>query len=168
MYTSSRTRNLYRGLLVDMLQYEVEVAGFDVAGLYQKWYTMVDAELRPLVFMGSSRKDLCLFPEDVRRAVGHALRLAQSGGKHPDAKPLTGDSEFAGAGVLEIVEDWQGDTYRAVYTVRFRERVYLLHAFQKKSKQGARTPRHEIDVVKSRLKDARALHELYLREVAGT
>ena len=113
--------------------------------------------------MGSSRKDLCEFPEDVRRVIGHALRVAQSGGKHPDAKPLAGDKEFAGAGVLEVVEDWQGDTYRAAYTVRFKERVYLLHAFQKKSKQGIKTSRHDIDVIKSRLRDARVLHEEYLR-----
>lgn len=114
--------------------------------------------------MGSSRKDLCEFPEDVRRVIGYALRMAQSGGKHPDAKPLTGDSEFAGAGVLEVVEDWHGDTYRAIYTVRFKERVYLLHAFQKKSKQGAKTPRHDMEVIKSRLKEARALHEQYVKE----
>lgn len=124
----------------------------------------MNVEQRPLVFIGSSRRDLCEFPEDVRRIIGHVLRVAQSGGKHPDAKPLTGDREFAGAGVLEVVEDWQVDTYRAVYTVRFRERIYLLHAFQKKSKQGVRTPRHEIEMIKSRLRDARALHERYVKE----
>jgi phage-related protein len=120
-------------------------------------------EQRPLIFIGSSRKDLCEFPEDVRRSMGHALRIAQSGGKHPDAKPLTGEKDFTGAGVLEAVEDWQGDTYRAVYTVRFRERVYLLHAFQKKSKQGIKTSQHDIDVIKSRLRDAKTLHEQYLK-----
>ena len=119
-------------------------------------------EARPLIFVGSSRKDLCDFPEDVRRIMGHALRIAQSGGKHPAAKPLAGDRDFAGAGVLEIVDDWQGDTYRAVYTVRFKERVYLLHAFQKKSKQGVNTPQREIELIKSRLRDARALHEQFL------
>lgn len=123
----------------------------------------MSVEQRPLVFLGSSRKDLCEFPEDVRRVVGHAPRIAQGGGKHPDAKPLTGDKDFAGAGVLEILEDWQGDTYRAVYTVRFRERVYLLHAFQKKSKQGISTPQHDIDLIKSRLRDAETLHERFLR-----
>lgn len=120
-------------------------------------------EQRPLIFVGSSRRDLCEFPENVRRIMGHALRVAQSGGKHADAKPLTGDNEFAGAGVLEVVEDWQGDTYRAVYTVRFKERVYLLHAFQKKSKQGIKTPQHDMDLIKSRLRDAKAMHEQFLR-----
>lgn len=90
-------------------------------------------------------------PGDVIREVGHALFVAQMGGKHDDAKPLRG---FGGASVLEIVEDHDGDTYRAVYTVRFAEIVYVLHAFQKKSKKGIATPPHEIDKVKSRLKRA--------------
>jgi phage-related protein len=120
-------------------------------------------EQRPLVFVGSSRRDLREFPEHVRRIMGHALRVAQSGRKHVNARPLRGYKDFAAAGVLEVVEDWQGDTYRAVYTVRFRERVYLLHAFQKKSKHGIKTPRHDVEVIKSRLKDARAIHEQHLQ-----
>ena len=83
--------------------------------------------------------------------MGHALDIAQQGKKHQDAKPLVG---FGGAGVLEIVEDYAGDTYRAVYTVRFIGAVYALHAFQKKSKKGIETPKQEIELIRSRLKKA--------------
>ncbi len=86
------------------------------------------------VFVGSSLEDLKAFPREVQRVVGFALRAAQEGGKYPDAKPMKG---FKGAGVLEIVEDYDGDGYRAVYTVRFSNAVYVLHAFQKKSKRGS-------------------------------
>jgi phage-related protein len=92
------------------------------------------------------------FPEDVKDAIGYALYIAQQGGKHPDAKPLRG---FGSAGVLEIVENYSGDTYRAVYTVRMAGRVYALHAFQKKSKKGIKAPRSENELIKSRLKRAR-------------
>ena len=85
--------------------------------------------------------------------MGYALYLAQMGGKHPDAKPLKG---FKGAGVLELVEDYAGDAYRAVYTVRFGDAVYILHAFQKKSKTGRKTPRLEKDRIAERLKQAEA------------
>jgi len=88
--------------------------------------------------------------------VGTALHWAQLGEKHPDAKPMKG---FKGANVLEIVEDYDGDTYRAVYTVRLAETVYVLHAFQKKSKRGIATPKRDVDLIKSRLKDAKAHHE---------
>jgi phage-related protein len=91
----------------------------------------------------------------VKDAVGYALYIAQRGGKHADAKPLRG---FGGAGTLEILEDHAGDTYRAVYTVRFADRVYVLHAFQKKSKTGITTPKREIELIKSRLKRAEADH----------
>ncbi|MEN6358314.1 MAG: type II toxin-antitoxin system RelE/ParE family toxin [Armatimonadota bacterium] len=111
----------------------------------------MDASDRPLFWIGSSLDDLRSFPEDVRRVIGFALRRAQDGGKHVDAKPLKG---FGGAGVLEIVEDDDGNTYRAVYTVKFAGVVYVLHAFQKKSKKGITTPKHEIDLVRSRLKRA--------------
>ncbi len=83
------------------------------------------------------------------REVGHALYIAQQGGKHGSAKPLKG---FGGAGVLEVLEDCEGDAYRAVYTVRFSEVVYVLHAFQKKSKHGIATPPQEIDKIRARLK----------------
>jgi len=102
-------------------------------------------------WVGSTRDDLRRFPAEVREVVGHALNEAQLGGKHPKAKPLAG---FHGAGVVEIVEDFDGDTYRAVYTVRFAGVVYALHAFQKKSKKGIETPKSDIDLVKQRLKFA--------------
>ena len=111
---------------------------------------------KPLFWVGSARKDLREFPEEIKDIVGHALHIAQVGGKHPDAKPLVG---FGGAGVLEIVEDHSGNTYRAVYTVRFAEAVYVLHAFQKKSKRGIRTPEKEIELVRERLKRAEKDHE---------
>ena len=88
--------------------------------------------------------------------MGYALWLAQQGDKHPDAKPLKG---FGGGGVLEVVEDHDGDTYRAVYTVKFKDVVYLLHAFQKKSRRGAKTPQEDIEIVRTRLKIAEADHE---------
>ncbi len=110
---------------------------------------------KPLAWIGSSRKDLKSFPEDVRDLFGYALYVAQMGGKHPDAKPLTG---FGGAGVLEIVDDHQGSTYRVVYTVRLGEVVYALHAFQKKSTAGIATRKQDVDLVKQRLKQAEELH----------
>lgn len=111
--------------------------------------------IKPVVWVGSARADLASFPEDVKDAVGYALYIAQRGGKHADAKPLKG---FGGAGVLEIVEDHAGDTYRAVYTVQFADRIYVLHAFQKKSKTGVATPKREIELIKSRLKRAEQEH----------
>ena len=88
--------------------------------------------LKPIEWIASSLDDLRDFPEDVQQSMGYALYQAQCGGKHPDAKPLKG---FKGAGVLEVIEDFDGDTYRAVYTVKFDGAVYVLHAFQKKSKE---------------------------------
>jgi phage-related protein len=116
---------------------------------------MAASEVKPVVWVGSSLRDLRGFPDDVQGALGYALFQAQIGGKHPAAKPLKG---FGGAGVLEIVEDHEGDTYRAVYTVRFSEAVYVLHAFQKKSRRGRATPKAELDLIRARLSDARALH----------
>jgi phage-related protein len=106
---------------------------------------------KPIFWVASSKEDLRRFPREVRRTFGQALFDAQTGGKHPDAKPLKG---FKGAGVLEVVEDDDGNTYRAVYTVKFAGVVYVLHAFQKKSKSGIKTPLEEIEKVKSRLKEA--------------
>jgi phage-related protein len=120
--------------------------------------TLDDAESRrpkPVFWVASSRKDLRKFPKGVRRTVGQALFDAQTGGKHPDAKPLKG---FHGTGVLEVVEDDDGSTYRAVYTVKFAGIVYVLHAFQKKSKRGSKTPAAEIEKVKARLKEAEKHH----------
>ena len=113
--------------------------------------TRNDAPPKPVRWVGSSKDDLSGFPEEVRRRVGGALWDAQRGLKAPYAKPLRG---FGGAGVLEIVDDYDGDTYRAVYTVRFAGVVYVLHAFQKKSKSGKATPKAEPDLIKQRLKRA--------------
>ncbi|MEG4146707.1 type II toxin-antitoxin system RelE/ParE family toxin [Microcoleus sp. Pol12B5] len=107
--------------------------------------------LKPVEWIGSSRDDLREFPEDVQQIMGFALYRAQLGKKHPDAKPLKG---FKGAGVLEIVDNFDGDTYRAVYTVKFEGIVYVLHAFQKKSKQGISTPKQDIELIEARLKRA--------------
>jgi phage-related protein len=109
---------------------------------------------RNLIWMGSSRDDLRQFPEEVKDMMGYALHLAQSGEKHADSKPLRG---FGGAGVLEVVEDDQSGTYRAVYTVNLETAVYVLHAFQKKSKGGVATPPRDLDIIRSRLADASAI-----------
>jgi len=109
--------------------------------------------VKPVIWLGSTRKDLKEFPEDVRDVFGYALYLAQTGGKHPAAKPLRG---FGGAGVLEVVEEHQGNAYRAVYTVKFSEAVYALHAFQKKSATGIATRKEDIELIRQRLKLAQA------------
>ena len=96
------------------------------------------------------------FSEGVKDVLGYALHLAQHGEKHLDAKPLKG---FGGAKTLEVVEDHQGDTYRAVYTVKFEGYVYVLHCFQKKSKKGIATPKPDMDKIRARLKDAELLHQ---------
>lgn len=111
---------------------------------------------KPIRWVGSSREDLRSLPPLVKRAFGFALRAAQNGAKHPDAKPLHG---FGGAGVLEVVEDYAGDTYRAVYTVTLGSAVYVLHVFQKKSKHGIGTPQHVMDLIRARLQAARRMHE---------
>ena len=107
--------------------------------------------LKPVIWVGSSRKDLREFPEPVQNLMGYALFVAQQGGKHRDAKVLAG---FGGAGVLEIVKDHRGDTFREVYTLRYAGAVYVLHAFQKKSKTGRETPRRDMDLIKQRLREA--------------
>jgi phage-related protein len=122
--------------------------------------TRRDVQPKPVRWVGNSKDDLIGFPQEVRRRVGSALWDAQCGLKAPYAKPLRG---FAGAGVLEIVDDHDGDTYRAVYTVRFAGAVYVLHAFQKKSKRGIATPKAELDLIKQRLKRAREDYEQWSR-----
>jgi len=107
--------------------------------------------VKPLYWVGGSKKDIAAMPEEVQDIFGYALYLAQIGQKHEDAKPLKG---FGSAGVLEVVEDWHGDTYRAVYTVCFTAAVFVLHVFQKKAKKGVKTPRHEIALIRQRLKAA--------------
>jgi phage-related protein len=111
--------------------------------------------LKPAYWVASSKEDLRAFPEAVQRDIGRALRVAQLGGKHESAKPLKG---FRGAGVLEIIEHHDGDTYRAVYTVRLADAVYVLHAFQKKSTKGIQTPKHVLDLIKARLRIAERDH----------
>jgi len=115
---------------------------------------------KPVRWVGSSKDDLSTFPQEVRRRVGGALWDAQLGLKAPFAKPLRG---FGGAGVLEVVDDYDGNTYRAVYTVRFAGAVYVLHAFQKKSKRGIATPKAELDLIKQRFKRAREDYERWSR-----
>jgi phage-related protein len=119
------------------------------------------SEPKPVFWVASSRRDLRRFPKRVRSTFGQALYDAQSGGKHPDAKPLKG---FGGAGVLEVVEEDDGKTYRAVYTVMFAGVVYVLHAFQKKSKSGIRTPAEEIEKVRFRLKEATKHHAEWVEQ----
>lgn len=116
---------------------------------------------KPVFWVTSSRKDLRGFPKGVRQTVGQALFDAQTGGKHSDAKPLKG---FKGAGVLEVVEDDDGSTYRAVYTVKFAGVVYVLHAFQKRSKSGSKTPPEEIEKVRTRLKEAEKHHAAWVEQ----
>ncbi len=116
---------------------------------------MDETPLKTVVWVGPTRKELKAFPRPVQRAVGLALYAAQLGERPPDAKPLKG---FGGAGVLELVEDHRGDTYRAVYTVRFATKIYVLHAFQKKSKSGIATPQKEIELIRARLKWAERLY----------
>ncbi|MCL9653048.1 type II toxin-antitoxin system RelE/ParE family toxin [Pantoea agglomerans] len=115
---------------------------------------MTDQDEKPLIWIGSSRKDLQNLPRDVQRFFGFALDFAQRGEKHDDAKVLKG---FGGAGVLEVIEDDIGGTYRAVYTVRFAEAIFVLHAFQKKSKRGIATPKEDMEIIRNRLKVAEAV-----------
>lgn len=103
---------------------------------------------KPLYWIGSSLKDFREFPDPVKDEVGYALFVAQQGGKHLSAKPLKG---FGGAGIVEVVSDHRGDTFRTVYTVQIGDAIYVLHAFQKKSKSGRETPRNEIELIKQRL-----------------
>jgi phage-related protein len=112
---------------------------------------------RPLVWIGSTRKDVRGFPHAVRRDIGYALYAAQDGEIDPSAKPLGG---FGGASVLEIVARHRGDTWRAIYTVRYPEAVYVLHVFQKKSKRGTATPKQDIDLIRQRLNEAERQHRL--------
>ena len=114
---------------------------------------------KPIKWVASAKRDLDAMPEDVKDVFGHAIDLAQAGGKHLDAKPLSG---FGSAGVLEVVEDFRGGTYRAVYTVKFAGWVYVLHCFQKKSKNGIKTPKEDLELIDARLKAAKVDFEGWL------
>lgn len=111
---------------------------------------------KPLFWIGSSKRDLDAFPEEVKYEIGVALSVAQFGGKHPSAKPWKGE----GAGVFEVVEDHRGDTFRAVYTVRFQGAAYVLHAFQKKSPSGVKTSRADTELIAQRLRAAKQDYEV--------
>ena len=106
--------------------------------------------VKPCLFVGPSRRELQIFPDEVRGTIGHALHQAQCGEEADSAKALQG---FGGRSILEIVDDFEGNTYRVIYTVRFKGLIYVLHAFQKKSKKGTATPKQTIDLIKSRLRD---------------
>jgi phage-related protein len=113
--------------------------------------TKPSAEFKPLAWVGGAKRDLLALPEEVIDTFGYALHVAQTGRKHEKAKPLHG---FGSAGVLEVVEDWLGNTYRAVYTVRFSAAVFVLHVFQKKAKRGIATPKLDMEFIRGRLKVA--------------
>ena len=122
---------------------------------------MQNKAVKPLLWIASSRKDLRALPIGVRRRFGLSLFAVQEGETPPFAKPLKG---FSGAGVLELIEDERGSTYRAIYTVRFAGIVYVLHVFQKKSKHGIATPKHEIDLIHERLKLAQNDYAIRIKE----
>jgi phage-related protein len=115
---------------------------------------------KPLFWIASSKADLKAFPDEVGRVMGFALWQAQLGKKHPSAMPLKG---FHGAGVLEVTDDYDGNTYRSIYTLKFAGAIYVLCAFQKKSKRGTKTPKHVIDLIHQRLKTAKEHYENWLK-----
>lgn len=114
---------------------------------------MSQNEEKELVWVGSSKKDLSAFPEDVKDFIGFALDNAQFGDKHPDAKPLNA-GKLQGKGIFEVVDRFDGDTYRAVYTLKLEGRIYVLHTFMKKSHKGKETPKHDIDLIANRYNTA--------------
>ena len=116
--------------------------------------------LKQLIFITSAKKALQEFPLTVRRDIGFALYEVKQGKTPRNVKPLKG---FGGAGVVEIIDDYDGDTYRAVYTVKFQKIIYILHCFQKKSKKGIATPKQEIDLIKQRLKQAEIGYQEWLK-----
>jgi phage-related protein len=106
-----------------------------------------EADQRESIWVGSSLRDMREFPEEARQVMGFALCLAQAGGKHPSVSPLRA---FGGASVLEVRDDYRGDTYRGIFTERFADAVYVLHALKKRAKRGRATPQRDIDLVRSR------------------
>ncbi len=121
---------------------------------------MDERQPRTLGWIASSRRDMRALPKEVRRSFGVALYAAQIGETPPIAKPLRG---FGSAGVLELIEDDAGGTYRAVYTVRYATAIYVLHVFQKKSKQGIATPKSDLELIRERLKRAEEFHATWKR-----
>ena len=122
---------------------------------------MTETKPKALVWVGSSRRDMRAMPKEIRRSFGVVLYAVQTGETPPIAKVLKG---FGGAGVLELIEDDAGGTYRAVYTVRYATAIYVLHVFQKKSKRGRETPQRDMNLVKERLKRAGELHAMKMKE----
>jgi len=118
-------------------------------------------QIKPIIWVASAKSDLISLPDEVQDEIGHALYQAQKGEKSDKAKPFKG---FGSAAVLEIVESDSGGTYRAVYTVKFKEAIAVLHVFQKKSKQGIATPKQDVDLIKSRFKLAEQKYEAWLLE----
>jgi phage-related protein len=118
-------------------------------------------DAKPLVWIGSSREDLKKFPEEVQDVAGFGLHKAQMGSKHPAAKPLKG---YHGAGVVEIIDNYSGNTYRIIYTTKLEGVIYVLHAFQKKAKTGIETPKQEIVLINSRLRIAIEHHKLRFKK----
>jgi len=123
--------------------------------IYPKGYIWRIASEKPVHWIGSSKRDYMAFPGPVQDEMGFALGVAQLGGKHPRAKPWKGE----GPGVFELVESFDGNAYRAIYTVRYGEAIYVLHAFQKKSPSGIRTAATDVELVAARLRLARADYE---------
>ena len=119
------------------------------------------SDIKPIIWLGDSLVNLRDFPETVRSEFGFAIYRAQEGAKHVAAKPMKG---FGGAGVLEVVEDDDGKTYRAIYTVKFKGVIYVLHIFQKKSKQGSKTPQGDIELIRARLQWAQAHYAKWQEE----
>ncbi|GAA0603393.1 type II toxin-antitoxin system RelE/ParE family toxin [Paenochrobactrum glaciei] len=118
--------------------------------------------MKDVFWMGATLEEVRDFPIEVRQEIGFSLHLAQEGRKAVNVTPLVG---FGGASVLEVISNGDGGTYRAVYTIRFSDAVYVLHAFQKKSKRGIATPKKEINLIKERLKAAEQ-HYIQLQKVA--
>lgn len=117
---------------------------------------------KELVWIGSSRKDLLSFPDEVKSVMGYGLYLAQVGNRHKSTTVLKG---FEGSGVIEIIDEDRSGTYRVVYAIKFRSLLFVLHAFQKKSKQGIKTPKQDIDLINSRMKQAYEIYKKYIKEV---
>lgn len=121
---------------------------------------MTNTQPKSVILIGSSHDSWLKFPDDVQDVMGYSLHLAQCGDKAENVKPLKG---FKGASVLEIVDNFNTDTYRAIYTVAYKQAIYVLHAFQKKSKKGIATPANEIKLIEQRLKTVREYHDKHYK-----
>jgi phage-related protein len=120
----------------------------------------MEASRKPVVWVGSSKRDLLKLPRGVQKMMGYSLNVAQQGLEDDDTKPLLG---FGGRSVLEIVKNDESGTFRSVFTVRFEDAIYVLHVFQKKSKTGIKTPKQDMELIRSRLQDAQYIHEARMK-----